>query len=593
MLKRLPISILFHATLALMYFPTILFSFVLVGWRTGVISLIALIGLGVLAALDVVIIHRKVNQRAFRAIEIIVIIGLPAVVWPIIISFFSLFSPVEETYLNFNLESKFWPQKLINDLESLQNGVSAAFAITITLAVLLTNATYILYVWIAAVIDELRVDRLRPSRPYWQAQSSSRTGKKWYFFGTQRTPVERAVVVNHCASYIFKKTVFRKHAFEPTGWAILRGVVAVYSCIGILIFSAYSGVSEWQLFMSVEGGVTVQETVTDDSLPTTTLLYYLTSDVIYAYPLYAVASFMRYSDTPPGDVGVITSAGWNNSLIASHIWPNEYDSPVQFNVSWNGTTPLILCMTVANSPGDLQSIQYRWTNGFTLFPLKNYSISLSKVTYTLGSFSWVSYEPDSMDVMPSGSTDTMATFSVNSHQRLYTHRVLISPSPAFLAVAHVISDVGGTFAFIEGLFALIFGRTIMAILFGSRAISPFGLLGIVTRNRFKKLIHEQFPRIQEDIERGGMAAYISEVAIDAALMDVPPVRGQTGFSLSSYTRHEEEGEDAISMGHLRGRSSVSHLQMPYIIEEFQGDLDSHSLLSRRSHVDSGSGVGND
>ncbi|KZP24959.1 hypothetical protein FIBSPDRAFT_856313, partial [Athelia psychrophila] len=64
-----------------------------------------------------------------------------------------------------------------------------------------------------------------------------------------------------------------------------------------------------------------------------------------------------------------------------------------------------------------------------------------------------------------------------------------------------------------------------AIIFGTRAISPFGLLGIVTRNRFKKLIHEQYPRIQEDIERGGMAAYVSEVAIDAGLMDMPPVKG--------------------------------------------------------------------
>ncbi|KZP15115.1 hypothetical protein FIBSPDRAFT_90657 [Athelia psychrophila] len=179
-----------------------------------------------------------------------------------------------------------------------------------------------------------------------------------------------------------------------------------------------------------------------------------------------------------------------------------------------------------------------------------------------------------MDTMPSGSSDATATFLVTGYQQLYTNRALSSPSPAFVAVARVISDIGGTFAFIEGLFALIFGRTIMAILFGNRAISPFGLLGIVTRNRFKKLIHKQFPRIQEDIERGGMAAYISEVAIDAALMDVPHVRGQTSFSLSSYTGHEGEGGDAISMGHLRGRGSVS-----------QGDLDSHSLLSRHSHVE--------
>ncbi|KZP24962.1 hypothetical protein FIBSPDRAFT_856320 [Athelia psychrophila] len=51
MLKRLPISILFHATLALIYLPTIIFSFIFIGWRAGIIALTALIGLGILAAL--------------------------------------------------------------------------------------------------------------------------------------------------------------------------------------------------------------------------------------------------------------------------------------------------------------------------------------------------------------------------------------------------------------------------------------------------------------------------------------------------------------------------------------------------------------
>ncbi|KZP24958.1 hypothetical protein FIBSPDRAFT_856312 [Athelia psychrophila] len=51
MLKRLPISILFHATLALIYFPTIIFSFVFAGWVEGVPALTALIGLGILATL--------------------------------------------------------------------------------------------------------------------------------------------------------------------------------------------------------------------------------------------------------------------------------------------------------------------------------------------------------------------------------------------------------------------------------------------------------------------------------------------------------------------------------------------------------------
>ncbi|KZP28699.1 hypothetical protein FIBSPDRAFT_947527 [Athelia psychrophila] len=86
----------------------------------------------------------------------------------------------------------------------------------------------------------------------------------------------------------------------------------------------------------------------------------------------------------------------------------------------------------------------------------------------------------------------------------------------------------------------------MAILFGTRMISPFGLLGMVTRNRFKRLIHEQYPHMQEDIEHGGMAAYISEVAIDAALMDAPPAKGSTG---PSHIEDETGGGDAMELRH--------------------------------------------
>lgn len=79
------------------------------------------------------------------------------------------------------------------------------------------------------------------------------------------------------------------------------------------------------------------------------------------------------------------------------------------------------------------------------------------------------------------------------------------------------------------------------------------MLGMVTRNRFKRLIHEQFARILQVIERGGMAAYISGLAIDAALTDSPLV-GQTNASKSSHSRDEKGGGDGISMTHLHARS---------------------------------------
>ncbi|KZP15861.1 hypothetical protein FIBSPDRAFT_866759 [Athelia psychrophila] len=125
----------------------------------------------------------------------------------------------------------------------------------------------------------------------------------------------------------------------------------------------------------------------------------------------------------------------------------------------------------------------------------------------------------------------------------------------------------------------------MAILFGNRAISPYGLLGIVTRNRFKKLIHEQYPFIQEDIDRGCMSAYISEVAIDAALMGSTTVKGPAKSSPSSHMGYEAGGEGAIGMGNLRVGSSVSHLRLPYDFEEFQGELGNHPPSARRGDMD--------
>lgn len=90
---------------------------------------------------------------------------------------------------------------------------------------------------------------------------------------------------------------------------------------------------------------------------------------------------------------------------------------------------------------------------------------------------------------------------------------MTSPSgPALFAKA--LSAIGGVYAFIDGAFALIFRRTMLAILFGefvcevgfsslaknqagSEIVLPFRFLGIVTRDRFRRLINEQFPHMQD------------------------------------------------------------------------------------------------
>lgn len=49
------------------------------------------------------------------------------------------------------------------------------------------------------------------------------------------------------------------HSFEPAGWAIFRGIIAVYCFFALLVFTAYAGYSQASLYRS--HGSPVQETV--------------------------------------------------------------------------------------------------------------------------------------------------------------------------------------------------------------------------------------------------------------------------------------------------------------------------------------------
>lgn len=186
---------------------------------------------------DIVIIHNKVNEKAFRSIEIFVVFCLPASAWPAII-YCIYISEANIGSLSEFTHSLMGPVGVLSDQQGAlngqgsqdQNGLSKAFAITATLAVLVPNAMYFLYIWIAAVIDKRQIDTLGPTHPDSQAQSSSRTEKKWYLIDTERTSLERAAVVNNCASYIFKHSVFRKHVYVAAISSRTPRLIAPVTC---------------------------------------------------------------------------------------------------------------------------------------------------------------------------------------------------------------------------------------------------------------------------------------------------------------------------------------------------------------------------
>lgn len=95
---------------------------------------------------------------------------------------------------------------------------------------------------------------------------------------------------------------------------------------------------------------------------------------------------------------------------------------------------------------------------------------------------------------------------------------------------------------------------------------------MLTRNRYQRLIHEQYPYMQEDIERRGMAAYVSEVAIDAGLIQTPEFMRSRRFATSSLgSQHGCDAEErgVIHLQSMEPSKTGSNSCLPYEIEEYE------------------------
>lgn len=101
---------------------------------------------------------------------------------------------------------------------------------------------------------------------------------------------------------------------------------------------------------------------------------------------------------------------------------------------------------------------------------------------------------------------------------------------------------------------------------------------MITHTHLKRLIHEQYPNMQEDVDRGGMAAYISDVAIDAALLDKPSATGNITSFEGSQIAHAE-GRESIELRRRQVGTSASYLRLPYTVKEL-GDLESKPDVGR-------------
>ena len=95
---------------------------------------------------------------------------------------------------------------------------------------------------------------------------------------------------------------------------------------------------------------------------------------------------------------------------------------------------------------------------------------------------------------------------------------------------------------------------------GSKAISPFGMVGLLVRERLQKGIHEKYPMMQDDLQRRGMASFLRDVEIEVGLLDMN--NDEREFLRRRRTNKEPDTLEPLLSGQFgdggRGRGSLMH-----------------------------------
>ncbi|KDQ59845.1 hypothetical protein JAAARDRAFT_634023 [Jaapia argillacea MUCL 33604] len=85
-----------------------------------------------------------------------------------------------------------------------------------------------------------------------------------------------------------------------------------------------------------------------------------------------------------------------------------------------------------------------------------------------------------------------------------------------------LASIGGVFTVADGIFAMLFDTPLFSLILGSKAISPFGILGILIWRKLRSAIRQQYPALGDEIEQGGMATFLHDVAVELDILDDGP-----------------------------------------------------------------------
>lgn len=203
------------------------------------------------------------------------------------------------------------------------------------------------------------------------------------------------------------------NSFEPTGWAICRGIIAVYSCLGLVVFSAYSGYTEKQLY-SNQAYIVKETLMTEcfDIAPGPNTVTAFTTDLVSIFQMLEILILMTITKSSTGLWANPTVIPLNkttppvlspngNSIpgdeyrsMAQGVWTGGFSlvHPIEgFDLHWDGNYSLVMWAASASRIAFMNSTQIRLTKPLILAPFKQYTISLTMIKYILGDFWFISY----------------------------------------------------------------------------------------------------------------------------------------------------------------------------------------------------------
>lgn len=275
------------------------------------------------------------------------------------------------------------------------------------------------------------------------------------------------------------------------------------------------------------------------------------------------------------------------------IFPEEMNLEMNYTVSYQNTTTLwwIVLTSRTDDPATvLAGSMWEYATPISTPPGTQVDVLCKWTWYKFGTKQWVACAPGTpfsmqtnqtltrsfrlVEVMfkritvPASNSSLVTVTSQNAYAG-FPQVTLVSQS----IVPQLLSSLGGAYAFIEGIFALVFGRSLLSVLTGisnchfpalphstmvcfsgSRPISPFGILGMFARTQLENMIHKKYPGLKAETERNGLAAYAREVAIDVAFPK--ETRSDDDLRRRRTVSDHEALEEGVYDGHSVGEDEI-------------------------------------